>query len=209
MNKSIFQLVFVTVLLVPFTSHALLEGRLSYGSLVSSESFKDICQGSCASPDNAPAVVPTFGVGLDVILTLPMIPFGFGIRNESMKLSASENNFDAEIKYSRTAAIINYRWIDTIVHFGPIATFGMSHSGSVNIKEGGNTIVDLSPGSLSSYSLGLELEVKPLVVLPLIVGAEAGYMSFKWGEVTNSVDSSKKDIDLSGTYIKAFIGLDF
>lgn len=209
MNKNIFQLVFVALILAPLTSNALVEGRLTYGSLVSSESFKDICQGSCASPDNAPAVVPTFGAGLDVIVKLPLIPFGFGVRTESMKLSASENGFDAEIKYQRTAAIINYRLIDTIVHFGPIATVGMSHSGSVNIKESGSTIVDLSPGSLSSYSLGLELEVKPLVVLPLIVGAEAGYMSFKWGEVTNSVDSSKKDIDLSGTYIKAFIGLDF
>lgn len=209
MSKNIFQLVFVALVLAPLTSNALVEGRVSYGSLVSGANLKDVCQGSCTAPDSAPAIVPTFGVGLDVIVTLPMIPFGFGLRTEDMKLSVSENGFDAEVKYQRTAAIINYRLIDTIVHFGPIATVGMSHSGSVNIKEGGTTKVDLSPSSLSSYSLGLELEVKPLVVLPLIVGAEAGYMSFKWSGVTNSVDSSSKDIDLSGTYLKAFIGLDF
>src|SRR5438132_206416 len=126
MNKNILKLAFVVMVLAPFTSHALVEGRLSYGSLVSGASLKDICQGSCTAPDSAPAIVPTFGAGLDIIVSLPMIPFGFGLRTEDMKLSASESGIDAEIKYNRTAAIINYRLIDTIVHFGPIATIGMS-----------------------------------------------------------------------------------
>jgi hypothetical protein len=207
--KNIYQLLFVTMLLVPFSANALVEGRITYGSLASSQNLTDICNGSCTAPANAPAIVPTFGAGLDVIVTLPMIPFGFGVRTESMKLSTSNSGIDAEIKYNRTAVILNYRLIDTIVHFGPIATVGVAHSGSASIVENGTTKVDLSPGSISSYSLGLELEVKPLIVLPLIVGAEAGYESFKWGQVTNNVDGTQKDIDLSGTYLKAFIGLDF
>jgi hypothetical protein len=209
MKNYMSRLLFATMLAAPLSSFALVEARLSYGSLASSQNMADICQGSCATPSDAPAIVPTFGAGLDVIVTLPLIPFGFGVRTESMKLSASNSAIEADIQYNRTALIVNYRLIDTIVHFGPIATVGMSHSGSMNIKEGGNTVVDVSPGSLSSYSLGLELLVKPLVVLPLTIGAEAGYMSFKWGDVTNSVDSTQKSIDLSGTYLKAFIGLDF
>lgn len=209
MKNYLSKLLLITTLAAPLTSNALVEARLSYGSLASSQDLKNICQGSCATPDSAPAIVPTFGAGLDVIITLPLIPVGFGLRTEDMKLSVSSSGIDAEVKYNRTALILNYRLIDTIVHFGPIATVGLSHSGSMNIKENGNTVVDLSPGSLSSYSLGLELLVKPFVVLPLTIGAEAGYMNFKWGQVTNSVDSTQKDIDLSGTYIKAFLGLDF
>lgn len=209
MFKNIVKLTILALLVAPTSAWALFEARLTYGSLASQQSLENICQGSCTTPSNAPAIVPTFGMGLDAIVTLPVIPFGFGLRTESMKLNASTSNIDADLHFDRTALLINYRLINTIVHFGPIASIGLGHSGGLNIKEGGTTKVDLSPGSVSSYSLGLELEVKPLIILPLVVGAEAGYMSFKWGEVTNNIDSSKKDIDLSGTYLKAFIGLDF
>ncbi len=209
MSKKIFNIMTIIILATPTSAWALLEARISYGSLASQQSLESVCQGSCAAPSSAPAIVPTFGFGLDTIVTLPIIPFGFGLRTESMKLSASTSGVEANLNFNRTSLLINYRLIDTIVHFGPIASIGLAHSGSMNIKEAGATKIDLSPGSLSSYSLGAELTVKPLIVIPIIVGAEAGYMSFKWGQVTNSIDSTTKDIDLSGTYIKAFVGLDF
>lgn len=196
------------LLMAPHKSWALFEARLTYGSLVSQQDLKNICQGSCTAPTNAPAIVPTFGLGVDAIVEIPMIPFGIGLRTEDMKLSTSTSSIDAELKYKRTALLINYRFTDTIVHFGAIASYGISHSGSMTIKEGGVTRVDISAGSPTSYSVGLELGVKPLVVVPLKVGAEAGYQSFKWGESTNSVDATRKDVDLSGTYLKVFLGLD-
>ena len=61
---------------------------------------------------------------------------------------------------------------------------------------------------MTSYSLGLELEVKPLIIIPLIVGAEVGYMGFKWNDSKNSVDNTTKNIDMSGTYMKVFLGID-
>lgn len=208
MKNTLSKLLFTALLAVPMSSWALFEGRLSYGSLASGQDLAAICQGSCATPSNAPAIVPTFGLGLDALVSLPMIPVGFGVRMEDMKLSASASGVDAEVKYNRTALLINYRLIDTIVHFGPIASIGLSHSGSMSIKENGTSRVDLSAGSLSSSSLGLELLVKPLIVIPITVGAEAGYMSFKWGQVTNTVDNTQKDIDLSGSYIKVFLGIE-
>ncbi|MGZ3727252.1 MAG: hypothetical protein ACXWQQ_15735 [Pseudobdellovibrio sp.] len=209
MKSYICKILFIALLTAPLSSWALFEARLSYGSLASQQSIENICQGSCTTPSNAPASVPTFGLGADIIVSPPIIPIGFGIRTEDMKLSASASGIDADLSYKRTALLLNYRLIDTIIHFGPIASIGLSHSGSMNVKEGGTTKVSLTPSSLSSYSLGLELTVKPLIVIPISVGAEAGYMSFKWGNVTNSVDSSVKNIDLSGTYMKVFLGLDF
>lgn len=208
MNKLFIKAIFTLLFLMPLSSWALFEARLTYGSLTSQQDLAGVCQGSCASPSSAPAIVPTFGMGADVLVKLPVIPFGFGLRTEDMKLSTSASSIDAEIKYQRTALLINYRWIDTIVHFGPIASVGLTHTGSMNIKESGTAKVDLAPSSLSSYSLGLELSVKPLIVIPISVGAETGYMSFKWGQTVNSVDASTKDIDLSGMYIKFFLGID-
>lgn len=208
MRSIISKIAFVAVIAAPLSSFALFEARLTYGGLASTQDLSTVCQGSCTAPSGAPAIVPTVGLGLDAIVELPMIPIGFGIRTEDMKLSASTSSIDAELKFNRTAVLLNYRLINTIVHFGPIASIGISHTGNMNIKEGGTTKVDLTPTTLSSYSLGLELGVKPLIVLPLKIGAEAGYMSFKWGDVTNNVDSSVKNIDLSGYYFKVFLGLD-
>lgn len=208
MKNILSKIAFVTVMTAPLSSFALFEARLTYGSLVSKQELSTICGASCTTPSDAPGLIPTVGLGVDVIVELPMIPIGFGIRTEDMKLSASTSNIDAEIKFNRTAVLLNYRLIDTIVHFGPIASFGIAHAGSMSLREGGVTKVELTPNSLSSYSLGLELGVKPLIVLPLKLGAEAGYMSFKWGEATNTVDSSIKNVDMSGYYLKVFLGLD-
>lgn len=208
MKNLLTKIIFVALTAAPLSSWALFEARVTYGSLASQQSLADICQGSCVAPSNAPAIVPTFGLGVDAIVELPFFPMGLGIRAEDMKLSASTSTIEGELNYKRTAILVNYRLIDTIVHFGPIASIGISHSGNMTIKEGGITRVDISPGSPTSYSLGLELGVKPLVVIPLKLGAEAGYMSFKWGNSTNSVDSSTKNVDLSGMYLKVFLGLD-
>ncbi len=206
--KNIFiKLFFLVILGAPMTSWALVEARASYGGLASSQSIKDVCT-NCTNASNSPAIVPTVGFGADVLIKIPLIPFGFGARYESMGLSASQSGIEAEIKYTRTALLLNYRLIDTIVHFGPIVSYGLSHTGNMTIKENGSTRVDFSSSKMSSYSAGLELTVKPLIVIPLIVGAEAGYMGYKWDETTNTVDGSKKNIDLSGTYLKVFLGLD-
>lgn len=207
-RNRILQAAILTTLLLPASSWALFEARASYGLLTSGQSLTDVCSGSCSTPSNAPAIVPTVGFGVDAIVKLPLIPIGFGIRYENMGLTASTSSIDAKIDYTRTALLLNYRLIDTIVHFGPIASCGLSHTGTMSLKESGATKVDLSASTISSYSIGLELEVKPLIVIPIIVGAEAGYMNMKWKDVTNTIDSTTKNIDLSGTYIKVFLGID-
>lgn len=209
MKNHLIKFVFFAALTsVPTSAWALFEARLTYGSLVSQQSLTDICQGSCTAPSDAPSIVPTFGLGADAIVNLPFVPVGIGIRYEDMKLSTSSANIEADLKYKRTALLINYRLIDTILHVGPIASIGISHSGSMNLKEGGTERINLSSGSVSSYSLGLEVGAKPLIVIPIKIGAEAGYMMYDWGKMTNSVDGTQKDINLSGYYLKVFLGLD-
>jgi len=208
MKNKLTQLLFLVAISAPLSSWALFEARATVGATQANPDLQKICSGSCTNSANAPTATYVPGVGLDAIVKLPLIPFGFGIRYEGIKLTGDSSTINAEIKYTRTAVLVNYRLIDTIVHFGPIASYGVSHTGSMTVKESGNTVVDLSPTTMSSYSIGLELEVKPLIVIPIIVGAEAGYMSHKWTDVTNSIDNTKKDVDLSGTYIKVFLGLD-
>ncbi len=206
MNKIILNFV-VLALLTPFTANALVTARATLGAVQSKQKLSDICP-NCTNSAGAPEVGPLANYGFDGLISLPLIPFGFGIRYETMSVGTTTGNFEASLKTSRTALLVNYRFIDTIIHFGPIASYGLTHSGSMSLKEGGTSRIDITASAITSYSLGLELEVKPLIVIPLIVGVEAGYMGYKWNEVTNSVDGTKKSLDMSGTYMKAFIGID-
>lgn len=208
MKKQILSTLFIVTVFIPVSSWALFTARATYGLLTSKQDIVELCKGSCTSPSNAPGIIPTYGTGLDALIKLPLIPIGFGLRYEKQGLSTNASNIEASIDYSRTAILVNYRLLDTIIHFGPIASYGISHSGSFTIKEGGVTKVDVTSSKMTSYSLGLELEVKPLIIIPLIVGAEVGYMGFKWDDSINSIDSTTKNIDMSGTYMKVFLGLD-
>lgn len=208
MTKKLTPLLFLLALSAPLSSWALFEARATLGATQAKPDLQSICNGSCTNPGGVADAAYVPSVGIDALVKLPLIPFGFGLRYEGIKLKGDNSTSETEIKYSRTAILVNYRLIDTIVHFGPIASYGISHTGNMTVKESGSTKIDLSPSSVSSYSIGLEVEVKPLIVLPLIVGAEAGYMGHKWNDVNNVIDNTKKDIDLSGTYIKVFLGLD-
>lgn len=200
----------LSIILYSTNVHALLTLRASYGAMLSEKiRFTNICQGSCTNSLNAPSdALPSHGIGGDAIIKLPAIPFGFGVRYESLGLSGKTNTIEAESKLTRTAAIINYRFIDTILHFGLIGTYGFSHSGSMTIRENNNLVMDLIPNKIETTSIGLELEVKPLIVVPLVIGAEGGYIQYKWNNTQNSVDSSYRDLDLSGPYLKVFLGFD-
>lgn len=195
------------IVLFPMSSWALFTARATYTGVVAKDALKDVCEGTaCAGV--APDMVPLYGLGADVIIKLPLIPIGFGVRTEKLGLDVNKNGVEGEATLNRTAALINYRFIDTIIHFGLIGSYGVDHSANIRVAQGGSNVVDYGGGSLKSYSLGLELEVKPLIIIPLIVGAETGIMNTKWKGATNSVNSTTKDIDLSGTYIKFFLGID-
>ena len=195
------------ILLFPMSSWALFTARATYTGVVAKDALKDVCAGTTCE-GLAPDMVPLYGLGADVIIKLPLVPVGFGLRTEKLGLDVNKNGVEGEASLNRTAALINYRFIDTIVHFGLIASYGLDHSANIRVAQNGSNTVDYGGGSLKSYSLGLELEVKPLIIIPLIVGAETGIMNTKWSGATNSVNSATKDIDLSGTYIKFFLGID-
>lgn len=197
----------LVLLFFPMSSWALFTARATYTGVVANDALKDVCAGtSCEGL--TPGMVPLYGLGADVIVKLPLIPFGFGLRTEKLKLDATKDNITGEAHLDRTAALINYRFIDTIIHFGLIASYGLDHSASLRVANGSSNVVDYSGGDLKSYTVGLELEVKPLIVIPIIVGGEAGIIKTDWKNAQNSVSSNTKDIDLSGQYIKFFLGID-
>lgn len=196
----------LALLLTPMSAFALFEGRLTYGAMGAKDALTEICTGICTG--SVPGMVPLYGMGADVLVKLPLIPFGFGVRYEKLSLSGTTSDMTAEAQFNRTAVLVNYRLIDTILHIGPIFSYGINHSGGIKMTQNSNSLMDYTSNTGESMTLGLEVGVKPLIVIPLKVGAEAGISQAKLKDATDSFGNTNKTIDLSGYYMKVFIGLD-
>lgn len=197
----LFFLIIVSVLLSP-QAYALFEARVSYGLLATNTDLSPLCP-TCSG--SAPSIVPTYGLGADAILTLPipLIP-GVGLRYENMGLTAGAGGVDFKADYTRTALILNWRPIDNFLYLGPIFTYGISHSAKLTATDGGTKKADFSADSVKSYGVGLEAGLK---LIGFSVGAELGYLDFRWNDAKDSTGNAPtQDINMSGTYAKIILG---
>ncbi len=172
--------------LISFNSHALIELRAGYGIQTPAE---DTYQ--------ALTVDSMSGFNLDAIISPPPVPFGFGLRYESMGFDMTALGATLESDMKRLSLIINYRLIDLFAYLGFIGTIGFSNDVSI-ASPAGNLEYDAdfttSIGVEGGVSLGL-----------ISIGAELGYMMADF-EAKNSVNS---DLNLDGVYAKALVGVGF
>lgn len=196
----LFALTIVTGSLISAPAHALFEARLTYGLLGSKPDLSPVFPGQ----SSIPAVAPTYGLGADVIVSPPLFPIGFGMRYENMGVAATTGGLEFKANYTRTALLVNYRLIDTLLFLGPIFSYGISHSGEIKALTNSTETANFSSSKISSYSMGLEAGVK---LIGFHVGAEAGYEDFRWKEAHDKTGNlADQDINLSGSYVKVLLG---
>ena len=202
-------LLVVSIFLIPLTSNAIFEARVTYGTVTSKDALTDACNGTndCGAGP-IPGMVPLVGMGADAIISPPLTDFGFGLRYEKMELAATSGGLEGKLNMTRTAVIVNYRLLNTILHIGPIFTYGLAHTGGLSMKLNGNPAFDYTGNKATSYSLGFEVGAKPLIIIPIKVGAEAGFQSTKFEGMTDSQGNASRDVDMTGPYLKLFLGLD-
>lgn len=179
------------------------ELRATGGLLYARPDVKDL-YGSYTETTTLPTLIPTQAIGADLLIMLPFLP-GIGARYESMGMSIKEGKYEFAASHSRTAVLMNYRLIDTIIFLGPIASYGVGHSTSVKIKEPTKETEWVS-GTVMSSQVGLEFGIK---LFGFMLGAEGGYEVYKWkdaGDPSGTV-TTKKDIDMSGGYAKILLGI--
>jgi len=185
------------ILLISQSAMALFEVRAGYGILASKPDFSTFYAGT------TPTMAPNAGITLDAIATIPLIGLGGGLRMENMKIATDSSSVNIENQLNRTALILNYRLINTIIYLGPILTYGLSHSNSIKLSSNGTDLSKISSSKVSSYSLGIEAGAS---LLGFLVGAELGTMSMKYKDAEDSITMQKGDLDMSGTYAKIFVG---
>lgn len=189
------------ILLVAQTSFALVEVRAGYGVLASKPDLTGFYTGSSS---DVPTAVPNVGLTVDALVTIPFVGLGVGARIENMNIDYDSDLLGVKNKLTRNSLILNYRLIDTLIYLGPILTYGITHTNGIKMSTNGSPIADISSNKVSSYSVGLEAGAK---LLGLMVGAEVGTMAMKYKDATDSLQPAVvKDLDMSGTYAKIFIG---
>ena len=165
-----------------------------------------------------PAAKSMTGFNLDAILSLPLVPFGFGIRYESLSASANQNfaassaALASKFTFDRLALLVNYHIIDTLVYFGPLATYGITNTSKLNIDCdlcSPATHIASQASSVTTYSVGVEGGLKLLL---LRVGAELGYASFTgkdyaYNGANFSSAGSNVKIEMNGLYAKVLLGI--
>ncbi len=194
-------LFFMISFLLCSQAFAIFETRLTYGILAGKADLTKVYTGVAS---DVPAIAANYGLGADALFIIPVIGLGFGLRYENLGFKVTNNGLEYKTSSTRTAAIINYRIIDTLLFLGPILTYGISHSNNMKWSNATQS-ADLTPATSTSYSVGLEAGAK---LGGFLLGAEAGYQSFPWKQMTDSkgVVTTRPDLDMSGTYAKVLFG---
>lgn len=194
-------LIVVVFLFAAVPAWSIVEIRMTYAQIETDpKKSLTLSETSPQFPSDAPAV----GLGADLVFFIPLTGVSLGVRHEDFALDFSKGGTKYESSASRTSLLLGWRWVDTLVYFGPVLTYGISHSGGyAKITESASTTSDLTSDSQTSYSAGLELGTK---LLGFRVGLEAGYMNYQWKNLTGTVGTNTSKLDLSGTYGKVIIG---
>lgn len=194
---------FFSIITLSSPAHALIDVRLSYGLLTSATDLTSLCT-TCTTA--VPGIVPTYGLGGDLLVTLPipLIP-GVGVRYESMGLTASSGGLDLKSEFTRTALMLTWRPLNNFIYFGPTFTYGLSHSTNIKAVDSGVVRSNFSSDAVDSYSASLEAG---LHLLGFSVGAEAGYMYMKWKDAKDATGLvPTQNIDMSGPFAKILLGI--
>lgn len=169
------------LLILPLSSHALIEIRAGYGKTMFDE---DNYFG--AQLDDAT------GYNLDVIFEPPLLTdLGLGVRYEKMSFDFGAGEAD----WTRIAALINYRIIDFIGYLGVIGTVGISNDFEIS----GGGLTNSNFDEKLNYTIGIEGGVNLGI---FSIGAEVGKMFAK------VEPAGLPDIDLNSTYAKILFGID-
>lgn len=193
---------FILILAFSGPAWSLVEVKMTYSGLFSEPDKEKIYNGTASMPQSK----PNYGLGADVIFDLPLAGFGIGMRYENLGLKYKGNGLKVESELSRTALLMNWRWIDTLMYFGPVVSVGFSHSGgSISVVDNTSFITDVEAEEQMSYSAGFELGTK---LIGFRLGFEAGYMGYELKDLSGTSGSitSIGKLDMSGPYAKLVLG---
>lgn len=196
---SLLTLAFAFLLASP-KAHALFELRGTYGTFSPGPDTLGVSEQLYQAPK-----WDTTAMGADLLFFIPLTGFGAGVRYEELGTKVT-GNLDYSANVRRNSLLLTYRLIDTVIHFGPILSYGVSHTGSVDVRGADQTVLAWRTSSATSYSAGLDLGIH---LIGFTLGIESGYQEIVLKSLSdaNSHDPNSQNLGMRGAYSKAYFGL--
>ena len=147
-----------------------------------------------------------YGLQADVRLNIPMSDWQFGLRYGQIGLSGSASGATLQMNATTYSGLVAYRIINTGILFGPVLTYAVSGTGTLQNSLASPT-TSCTAGSVGEYTAGLELGIK----FPFVVSVEAGYGNLTMSSFSNgqTLSGSATSVSLGGTYARLSVGFQF
>lgn len=178
-------------------AHALLEVDVGYAGILSNSG-----SGNWAVPNATYTGV--YGLEGDVRVDVPASGVNFGLRYSNMGLNVTNNGQTLILNNTSMSALLGYRLINTVLLLGPVFTYGLFNTGTLEntLASTGTTVA--TAGSVTQYTAGIEAGIK----LPILLAAELGYGNLTMSGFNNSQTylGSSTNVSLGGTYARISVG---
>lgn len=147
-----------------------------------------------------------YGLQADLRFNLPFGDWQLGARYGQIGISASNNGYNLAMNATTYSGLLAYRLINTGILFGPVLTYAIGGSGTLqnSLSSAGSSTI--TAGSISQYTAGLEVGIK----FPILVELEVGYGNLTMNSFgTQTISGNATNVALAGTYARASIGFSF
>jgi len=199
MSHALRSILFIFCLILAQNASALLEFNVGYHGLATNSSG-----GNWLVP--GAAMSGAYGLQADVRFEVPITGLGVGVRYGKLGLDVGSGGQSATMNSESIAALAAYRFINTGFLLGGVFTYGLSNSGSLKNTQASSLNNTVTAGSVSNYTLGLELGIK----LPILLAVEAGYGSLQMsGFGSQTLSGRATSVDISGLYVRGSVGFSF
>ena len=191
---------FILALLVVCPALALVEFDVGYAGILSSSGG-----GNWTVP--GASYSGAYGVEGDLRFSLPLSSWNFGLRYSQLGLNLTSQGQTLQMQNNAWSLLLGYRFIDTFLLLGPVATYAIANTGTLENTVASTYTNTATAGSVTQYTVGLEVGIK----LPILIAAEVGYGNLSMSNFNNSqtLNGSSTNVSLSGAYARASVGLSF
>ncbi len=148
-----------------------------------------------------------YGAQGEVRVNFPTSSWHFGVRYGQLGLSGSSGVNSLAMSSTLYSALVSYRLIDTGLLFGPVVTYALSGSGTLQNSLATTVGSTATAGSVSGYTAGVEFGLK----FPLLLAVEVGVGNLTMTNFSNNqlLNGTATNVTLSGTYARLAVGFSF
>jgi hypothetical protein len=192
------KLILLLTLFLATQAHAILEFNVGYQGLVTS---------SAGGNWLVPGLSMSGGYGLtaDFTIGIPLTNWSAGVRYGKIGLDGSAGGQTVSMLNESTSLLGKYRILDTGFLLGGVLTYAISNSGSLRNSTATPTTT-VAAGSISQYTLGLELGIK----IPVLLALELGYGNLSMsGFSGQTISGNATNVSLTGPYARVGVGFSF